>query len=173
MKTILQFLLPAAIANMMPVVIAKIPIVKILHRYPVDGGKKLGGARIFGQGKTWGGLLWAVLSGFILGGLLSFTGILAQSTWQETIYFNAAIATGAILGDLLKSFLKRRVGIESGKVWPVFDQLDFIIGAFFFARIVGIEIEWSVLFWSALIVPPLHFFTNVIAYWLKLKKVWW
>jgi CDP-2,3-bis-(O-geranylgeranyl)-sn-glycerol synthase len=40
---------------------------------------------------------------------------------------------GAMSGDAVKSFFKRRVGIAAGRPWVPADQLDFIVGAMLFA----------------------------------------
>ena len=39
------------------------------------------------------------------------------------------LGVGAIGGDLVKSFLKRRRGIPAGARWIPADQLDFVVGA--------------------------------------------
>jgi CDP-2,3-bis-(O-geranylgeranyl)-sn-glycerol synthase len=39
---------------------------------------------------------------------------------------------GTAVGDAVKSFFKRRVGIAPGASWPVFDQIDFLLGAYLF-----------------------------------------
>ena len=39
---------------------------------------------------------------------------------------------GTGVGDAVKSFFKRRVGIAPGASWPVLDQLDFFAGAYLF-----------------------------------------
>jgi CDP-2,3-bis-(O-geranylgeranyl)-sn-glycerol synthase len=36
---------------------------------------------------------------------------------------------GAMGGDSVKSFIKRRIGIPPGRPWVPFDQLDFVLGA--------------------------------------------
>ena len=38
----------------------------------------------------------------------------------------------------LKSFFKRRIDIPPGASWPVFDQLDFFVGAYVFLSIVHV-----------------------------------
>lgn len=48
------------------------------------------------------------------------------------------MALGTGVGDAVKSFFKRRVGIAPGASWPVFDQLDFFAGAFLFVAAVHV-----------------------------------
>jgi hypothetical protein len=43
---------------------------------------------------------------------------------------------GAGIGDAVKSFFKRRIDIEPGESWPVFDQLDFFLGAYVLVSLV-------------------------------------
>src|SRR3989344_6564590 len=40
---------------------------------------------------------------------------------------------GAILGDHVKSFFKRRLGMAPGAPWWPFDQVDYSLGALFLA----------------------------------------
>ena len=39
------------------------------------------------------------------------------------------MGVGAGIGDAVKSFLKRQLGISAGSPWLGFDQLDFFLGA--------------------------------------------
>ena len=48
-----------------------------------------------------------------------------------------SICFGALIGDIIESFFKRRVGIERGKNWIPFDQLDFILGVLFFSFVMS------------------------------------
>ena len=43
---------------------------------------------------------------------------------------------GALGGDAIESFFKRRVGIKAGNPWFFFDQVDYIIGGLLFGSIV-------------------------------------
>src|SRR4051812_27852644 len=45
----------------------------------------------------------------------------------------AWIGLGALSGDLVKSFAKRRRGILPGQAWIPFDQIDWLLGALAFA----------------------------------------
>ena len=42
---------------------------------------------------------------------------------------------GALLGDALGSFIKRRMGIGRGKPAPILDQIDFLIVATCFVTV--------------------------------------
>jgi CDP-2,3-bis-(O-geranylgeranyl)-sn-glycerol synthase len=178
---------PAYLANMFPVLWGKVPGVRKLFVLALDGGKNWNGKRILGDNKTWGGLISAVIGGAI-GGLMSFTFI--ESLWRQEAFFwqdylgflgvGAVLGFGAIMGDVLKSFFKRRVGIASGKPWLFFDQVDFVIGAWvasWFITGLGYAFSpggtWMFFVVALIITPLLHLLSNVIAYKLGLKKVWW
>lgn len=169
-----MFILPIGIANMMPVLMAKVPYLNFLHRFPIDSGAKLGKDRLFGKGKTWGGFFWAVVGGAMVSILeLPLSAFFEISNLNFLLYFNSILAIGAICGDLLKSFFKRRMAINSGSSWPILDQIDFVIGAYLLALISGLIIQTEVFLITLVIIPPLHLLANVCAYFLGLKKVWW
>lgn len=80
--------------------------------WPVDLGLTLtDGRRLFGTHKTWRGLVAGTLAGGLAGVVLGFgagTGLVAGAL--------------ALVGDLLSSFLKRRLGRASGQDVPGLDQ---------------------------------------------------
>ncbi len=161
LSTIL-FMLPAYLANMSPVLFSKL----FKKKYPIDFGKSLGRERILGEGKTWNGIFIGVLIG-------SLTGYVISLFWPEmSLTLAVMLSLGALTGDVIKSFFKRRIGIKSGGIMPLADQLDFVLGAFAFAAILKI-FNWRYFVIALIITPLLHLITNVIGYKLRLKKVWW
>jgi CDP-2,3-bis-(O-geranylgeranyl)-sn-glycerol synthase len=77
-----------------------------------------------------------------------------------------------VSGDLAGAFTKRRLGIAPGGLLPIIDQIDFVVGALLFSlplAVVSLELAIAVL----LITPPIHLFTNFLAYKLKLKSNPW
>lgn len=153
----LWFILPAYFANGIPVLIGKF----FKGKWPIDLGKKMkDGQPIFGPGKTWPGFLIAVGVGTLIGLLQSrpFAGFL--------------LAFGALSGDLVKSFFKRRLNMARGKSWPIADQLDFVIGALLFVSIVEMPSVQTIII-VLILTPLVHLATNVAAYALKLKKEWY
>jgi CDP-2,3-bis-(O-geranylgeranyl)-sn-glycerol synthase len=174
----LYFVLPAYGANMAPVIFAKLGWLKFLNQ-PIDGGKKWGRDYLFGQNKTWRGLVAAVIVGLIIAFIQSllfdypsFTDISIINYPASWIIFGALAGLGAILGDLAKSFFKRRVGIKSGGVWPVFDQLDFIVGFLVFTYFIAFP-GWQIILTIIIFTLILHPLTNIIGYLIGWKKVWW
>ncbi|MEJ2653222.1 MAG: CDP-archaeol synthase [Gammaproteobacteria bacterium] len=80
---------------------------------PVDAGKHfIDGKPLFGATKTWRGILAAWLP----------TGLVA---WLMHLPFmtGSLIALGAMLGDLLSSFIKRRLGMPSSSMALGLDQI--------------------------------------------------
>ena len=57
----------------------------------------------------------------------------------EGILIGFLLGFGALLGDALGSFLKRRLGIGRGKPAPILDQLDFIIVALILVLILILD----------------------------------
>lgn len=83
------------------------------YAYPLDGGYKLAdGHRLFGRSKTWRGLLVSVASVSIIAMMLGLTPMLG-------VWF--ALLT--MLGDLLASFCKRRLGKTESSRARGFDTL--------------------------------------------------
>jgi CDP-2,3-bis-(O-geranylgeranyl)-sn-glycerol synthase len=81
---------------------------------------------------------------------------------------------GAIFGDLLGSFFKRRLDIESGEPFFVTDQLLFILTAVLFSSLaLGLFLSVYELAIIIVITFVVHIIANVIAHRLNLKKVPW
>jgi CDP-2,3-bis-(O-geranylgeranyl)-sn-glycerol synthase len=187
----LVYFFPAYLANMFPVIFLKTDFLK-KYRKPLDMRYMLWGKRLLGENKTFYGIIMAVLGGSlgalisvtVVVGIVPITGkIFSPEGWYVFYYavcvmsIGGYIGLGAILGDVVKSFFKRRIGIASGKSLFLFDQIDFIIGAWlailFLNQLILFNPDWTY-FWIALIVTPfLHLGANLVAYLLKLKKVWW
>ena len=49
---------------------------------------------------------------------------------QHTAASIIILPLGALLGDMGKSFVKRRLGKKRGESWPIADQYDLVAGAF-------------------------------------------
>jgi len=76
------------------------------------------------------------------------------------------------MGNLFNSFLKRRLGYPIGKSLPFIDQLDFIVGAIFaYYLAFGFFPDNSILI--IILTLFLHPLSNMVAYKLGLKEVWW
>ncbi len=179
----LWLILPAYIANASALLLG--------GGTPVDFGKNWkDGKRILGDGKTWSGLLFGTLIGMIGGFGLSIVAKYAAATpdyqflgiddftgFPLMIPLIFSLCIGALLGDVTESFFKRRTGIERGKDWIPFDQLDFILGVLFFSFIVSsflhltglMEYNWffrNFTIWHIVVLlvltPFFHLFSNFV-----------
>jgi len=169
----IYFLLPAGLANMAPV------LMKFWFKglaQPIDGGQTWQGQPLFGRSKTWRGLIFATLFGIIIFGLQQylyrFQGIKDISLFnynQYNLWLGFLMGLGAILGDLAKSFFKRRLKMAPGHVWIPLDQIDYSIGALLLSALIYWP-GWSVTITCILIGFILHLLINLIGYAIKLKK---
>ena len=158
---------------------------------PIDFGKNYkDGRRILGDGKTWNGLFVGAFFGITGGFGITIVAIYANNSdefaflglndfghFPIMIPIISSICFGALLGDIIKSFLKRRVGKNRGEDWIPFDQLDFILGVLFFSFITASIIQvlgftnynWftqSFSVWHILVLlvvtPFFHLFANFV-----------
>ena len=165
---------------------------------PIDFGKKWkDGKRILGDGKTWQGLIVGSFIGMTAGFGLSVAAKYAQM-YQFPIYLDDftgfpmmiplifAICFGALIGDIVESFFKRRHNIKRGEDWIPFDQIDFIIGVLFSTFLMSTILHMSSLIsynWfftqfsiyhilTLLIATPfIHLFANFIHRKLIAQKI--
>lgn len=162
----LWFFLPVGVANCTPIIAAKIPLLQ-QWSYPIDCYQTFRGKRILGDHKTIRGLLTGILAAIA-------TVLIQQYFYNVTtinpIVFGAACAIGALGGDMIKSFLKRQLGIASGNRWFPFDQIDYIVGGIiatsFFVHLSFFTYTLITVVWFTL-----HIIFSKIGYFLKLKSV--
>ena len=165
----LWFILPAYFANAAPV------FVKLITKpHPLDGGRLFFDKKpILGKGKTIEGFLFAVIIG-VLVGFIQFNSNYLVPTIEikMTITLAFLLSFGAMFGDLFASFLKRRLGFKRGESVFLLDQLDFVIMALLFASVI---VSPPLYMWAILMIitPLTNLVSNVLAYALKLKDVWW
>jgi len=172
---ILYLTLPCFIANLLPVLAAKTNILSRLN-YPVDGHATLFGKRVFGDHKTWRGFIVGIFGAMVVAIIQYFLYDLNLVSWIDFFSFGQFLlfgflsGLGALLGDTLESFFKRRVGVASGKSFFPFDQIDYIIG---FVILTNFLIGWTwkdilfLLLFSMLIAPLISGF----GYLTNIKKV--
>jgi len=147
---------------------------------PVDMGRNwYDGRRILGDGKTFRGLLGGTACGAAAGLIqMQVTSLHYLGTFTVLSVF--MLSFGALLGDMIKSFFKRRLGYERGAEFPLVDQLDFVAGAWVMTYLFDpkwfsdnfLESPW-IMVTVVLFTPLLHRLTNIIGYYLKLKKEPW
>jgi CDP-2,3-bis-(O-geranylgeranyl)-sn-glycerol synthase len=141
-------------------------------KIPIDFGKKIGKERIFGKGKTWLGTEIGILSGLAAACIFGFALPAVYEIIPNYFAVSALLAIGAVLGDIAKSFLKRRIGIESGEMWIFADQLDFIAGGFLLSAAVRSP---EIIVVAVIVVATIfiHIITNFAAFKMRIKKVPW
>ncbi len=87
-----------------------------------------------------------------------------------SVLVGVLMGAGVILGDLVKSYYKRKNNLKPGQPWLVWDQIDFVFGGLllsFFVYIPRVEVIAVLLIAS----PILHIAANHIGYWLKIQDV--
>lgn len=169
----LWLLLPAGLANMAPVFAATmLPF----WNTPVDFGRSWKGHEIFGSHKTYRGLISGLFTGLLIFMLqqslyrsVPFFKELSLFNYDEVNpFFGAWMGISALLGDLIKSFFKRRYEIAPGKPWIPFDQIDWIVGALLAVCVVFIP-SLAVVTTSFIMGLGLHFFIKYVGFLWKLS----
>ena len=159
----LKFIFPAYCANAAPVIAG--------GGRPMDFGKTFfDGKPIFGKNKTFRGFFFGLAVGVAVG-------LVECALFGYPYLFSVLSPLGALMGDLAGAFLKRRLGIAPGGLLPIIDQIGFVIGAILFS-LPFFSLPLTITYWELaiaviIITPPIHLFTNFLAYKLKLKNNPW
>jgi CDP-2,3-bis-(O-geranylgeranyl)-sn-glycerol synthase len=160
--TLLYFMLPAYAANMAP------PFLKYWKGWnPPIARESLGAHKtVLGFAS---GVCAAVLVVLIQSMVPWEGGLVAYEEW---LGLGLRFGVGAMAGDSLKSFVKRRVGIAPGERWFPFDQVDFVIGALVLTWGLA-ALSW--LDWAIIVVfsAAAHVVVTRFAYWLRLRDAKW
>jgi CDP-2,3-bis-(O-geranylgeranyl)-sn-glycerol synthase len=156
--TALLFIGPSYVANAAPLVFG--------GGKPLDRGRNfIDGRPIFGAHKTVRGVVAGILAGSLVG--------LGESLVDPRLAIaGVAISFGAVLGDLLGAFVKRRLNMPPGRLFPVVDQLDFVMGALVVSYYL-LPMSWLSVLIVVIVTPPIHLGTNLGAYLLGIKKTYW
>jgi CDP-2,3-bis-(O-geranylgeranyl)-sn-glycerol synthase len=166
----LILIFPAYVANAIPVILG--------GGQPIDFGRKMPDGRpIFGSHKTIRGFAAGVIAGTLVGAAEYW--LMPQVAPADfvlpygfSLLLGFMIPLGALTGDLVHSFAKRRLNIAEGAPLPVVDQLDFVIGAVAFASLVSAPPLLTVGI-ILVITLPIHLLTNTFAYLTGAKKTPW
>jgi len=166
LSLVIEFIL--AIIYYIPALVANGSAPFIKKGTPIDFGKRLwDGKRILGDGKTFEGLLIALTFGETV------SIIMAKFLGNQWVIIGFFESLGAMLGDMLGAFIKRRLGLERGARAPILDQLDFIFGATLVLLIFRVSLTVYQFLEIMVIAMVLHMFTNYVAFRLKIKSVPW
>jgi len=170
----IYLMLPAYLANMMPVFVKKINFLN----YPVDFNKKFKNKPILGTHKTFRGLFFGIIVGIIIAYIqyllrnYSFFANISLLNYEYWILIGFLLGFGALVGDMAKSFFKRRVNIKPGAKFIPWDQLDYSIGSLLFISIIFIP-SWQIILTVLILNFLLHISANHIGYYLKIREVKW
>jgi CDP-archaeol synthase len=153
---------------------------------PIDGGRSFRGVRIFGDNKTFRGIV-AV-------GLGTGVGFLLRSSMLDTPYpsdpwlgrptplaflFGFLVGASAMMFELPNSFLKRQFSIAPGKpgqgvlgtIFYVLDQVDLLPGVWLTMALV-VPLSGGTMLWSALLLLVGHQVVTTSTYFLGMRKTW-
>lgn len=157
----LYFALPIYLANITPVFSKKLNLFNI----PIN--KKLFGSHKTYQGFIFG-ILMAILVTFIQYRLNLQISLLDYSNF---LLIGFLFGFGALFGDLIKSYFKRKLKIKPGNPWTPFDQLDFLIGSLVFISLVYIP-SLKIILILLIITPIGHIVVNYISYYFgQIKRI--
>ncbi len=174
---------------MMPAYIANPAAALLGGGRPIDMGKNFtDNKRILGDGKTIRGFVLGSLCGAIVGLMQIWlapyispylAGYVSADMLMRVSYMSLfTMPVGALLGDMVKSFFKRRLGFEQGAMMPIADQLDFVAGAW--ALTLLLDPSWffsnftlAIVVTVLIITPVLHLATNIIGFKIGRKNVPW
>lgn len=182
-------LAPTIFAGIVNMLWIKLPVMGFAKK-PIDCGKTLkDGHRIFGDNKTWKGVIgyvifntvFAVLWGFVCRSetmaALDFFYLEHDNTVPYNLIIGVLLGLGYSLFELPNSFLKRRLDITPGKTvkgfWKVFfiflDQADSIFGV---ALVVWIFHDIGILLYLGFVFvgAATHLILNMLLYFAHLRK---
>ncbi|PIQ76792.1 hypothetical protein COU78_04345 [Candidatus Peregrinibacteria bacterium CG10_big_fil_rev_8_21_14_0_10_49_24] len=174
MSTIALFylFLPAFISNAAPVLVKNVPLLSKWNA-PIH-------TKWFGAHKTWRGLLSGILFG-VLVSLLQYAlreaGVFAaitllHSTPMQSVAVGFLLSFGALAGDAVESAVKRRMGFAPGTALPVWDGIDYMVGALVCLSPLYVPDVTGVLL-LIVCAPLVSLVSNIFSYVVGWKDVWY
>lgn len=160
------FMLPAYVANTVPVILKRLRWFDFLA-VSVDGGRKFRGNPILGSHKTIRGFLFGTIAAVLIAliQMLLFSipvfeelSLIDYSKLNNVLLFGFLIGFGSLVGDSAGSFLKRRLKKDPGESWIPNDQISLAVGTLVFvlpifvpsflvvAGIIGVTLIWHIIF---------------------------
>ncbi len=157
---------------------------------PLDFGRAWpDGRRVCGPSKSWSGFLAGTLGAAPFALVQAWLVLIAPPDLQLVPQYGPSVVAaipvafilsgGALVGDAFGSFLKRRLGRESGARSVGLDQLPFVLtpiglGLVLFPSIfVPTFFSLEALLWILLLTFSLHLSFNWIGFRIGTKKVPW
>jgi CDP-2,3-bis-(O-geranylgeranyl)-sn-glycerol synthase len=137
---------------------------------------------MLGDGKTFGGTIAGTLGGIVIGLLLNNfaanLGLPSFGSGFAQLPVLVGLSFGAMLGDIVAAFFKRRMGLKRGAQLFLIDQLDFVVGSWVVTMILAPEWFWqnftpTIMIVVLIITPILHRVMNIIGYRMGSKREPW
>jgi len=156
------FMAPAYVANMAP------PFVRYWK-----GWNRPISRRWLGTHKTVLGVVLGVVAATLttlVQWLVAWSGSIV--TYEDWPLLGVLFGAGAMAGDSAKSFFKRRLGVEPGRPWIPFDQLDFVLGALVLVA-PRVAPAWADVVTILLLSFCGHILVNHLGYWLRVRDTRW
>ncbi|MCQ2055937.1 MAG: CDP-2,3-bis-(O-geranylgeranyl)-sn-glycerol synthase [archaeon] len=176
--------IPAMIPNVSAAIIGK-----RFGKRKMDFGITWRGKRILGDGKSWAGFFGGACTGVFVGviqicvaakfGSDNYWGF---GPFWSNIGVLFCLSFGALIGDTLGAFIKRRFGMRVGAKALILDQYDFFIGSAIITTICFPEFIRSNYIGSAHVAALIsvvamtyimHRIVNVVGYRIGVKDVPW
>src|SRR5215471_12041957 len=153
---------------------------------PIDQGRSFRGKRIFGENKTYRGVAAVSLGTAIAFGLQSLLfhriasvrGVeLFDYAFFKSVALGLSVGVAAMLSELPNSFIKRQFEIAPGtsaKGWKavifyVYDQIDFLLGAWLVLAIV-VPVTVGRVLLSTVLLLVAHQIMSSIGYALGMRR---
>lgn len=139
-----QLLLLLLIANGAPIIAHR--LLRGHCNWPVDGGRAfVDGRPWLGPSKTLRGILAAILACVIAASLIGIP-----------VLTGSLVAIGAMSGDLLSSFIKRRLGVPASGMTLGLDQIpESLLPTLLVGGQLGVTLGWGIVVVLAFVVMEL------------------
>lgn len=178
---ILVFAIPVTIAAILHMIAVRYNLFSTL-KIPLDFGKTYRGHRVFGDSKTYRGVVLMMILGifgvYVLQSLCQyFPTIDALNILRFDQYpgylFGALFGLGYTLAELPNSFFKRQAGIQEGKPGTVLnilvDQFDSVAGCLLLL-FPFCDMSWAFVGYGCLIFVCLHLAFNFLLFLVGVRK---
>ncbi|WP_333687447.1 CDP-archaeol synthase [Methylococcus capsulatus] len=152
-----RLLILLMVANGMPILLRK--LLGERFGWPVDGGRRFPDGRPwFGPSKTWRGVVCGIGAAAVAAPLLGLP-------WEV----GALVGAASLAGDLLSSFLKRRLGIGPSGMALGLDQVPESLLPLLAVR-ERFGLEWRYMVWFVIVFIVLELALSVILYRLRIRN---
>ena len=183
-KIILELLLVAS-----PVILAAIFHMFVVRydwvsslTYPLDHKMTFRSKRIFGDNKTYRGVIVMILASIVFAYLYQYLALnsaaiaghnLLDFERHSPAFYGLMLGLAYVIGELPNSFAKRQLGVQSGKstsfVQTLIDQLDSVVAVLIVLRLFS-NFTSTHLWVGFLFYGLLHLTINYLLYLLNLRK---